>query len=199
MKHLFSLVALFTISAASAGEVNFKVPGMHCDGCTSSVKLALENLDGVEQVLVDLDSKEVVVRTDKESAVGRKSVAKAVETAGYDAEGIIVVEQDTADNLATLQGRMRAPLPTSAVSAYLMEDEDQGRSVLWVRLRVPPSLLPQWQDVLSEGETAVTVFSGKEVPLWPEQLEGFTVYEASALAPGALAAVHESGVILLRL
>ncbi len=38
-----------------------KIDGMHCDHCVKSVTKALESIDGVSKVKVDLETKEAII------------------------------------------------------------------------------------------------------------------------------------------
>lgn len=57
------------------------VTGMTCGHCTSTVGSAIEALDGVEDVAVDLDSGAVTISSDGE--LDHDAVEKAVGDAGY--------------------------------------------------------------------------------------------------------------------
>lgn len=64
--------------------VAFKVPDMTCGGCAASVRKALGAVDGVEEVQIDLATKDVrVVGSAKPDAL-RTAIAKA----GFEAEGL---------------------------------------------------------------------------------------------------------------
>lgn len=58
-----------------------KVKGMSCQHCVMSVTKALSQLDGVENVQVDLAKGEV--RFDNTKEVASSRIAKAIEEAGY--------------------------------------------------------------------------------------------------------------------
>ena len=61
----------------------YRVPGMHCAGCTRAVENELRQVDGVEQAAAELEGKTVIVTgTNLEDAVLRA----AIEEAGYEAE-----------------------------------------------------------------------------------------------------------------
>lgn len=60
----------------------FNVQNMKCGGCVSAVKKALEALDEVESVDVDLDAGKVTVEGDFDVA----SIAGVITAAGYPAE-----------------------------------------------------------------------------------------------------------------
>lgn len=57
------------------------VEGMSCGHCEKAVKAALGELDGVKNVLVNLDTKEVEV--EGENLVD-SSITEAIEEAGYE-------------------------------------------------------------------------------------------------------------------
>lgn len=63
------------------GEERIKVEGMSCQHCVSSVREALESLQGVRAVKVNLETGEVdFVRSE---GVSLERVREAVERAGY--------------------------------------------------------------------------------------------------------------------
>jgi copper chaperone CopZ len=62
--------------------VTYRVPGMHCGHCEAAVKEELAEVEGVEAVDVDLDSKVVTVRGTR---LSDDSLRAAIEAAGYDA------------------------------------------------------------------------------------------------------------------
>ncbi len=60
-----------------------KVEGMSCNHCKMAVEKALKGINGVENVQVNLDKKEVVVT----GSASRDHLAKAIKEAGYDVIG----------------------------------------------------------------------------------------------------------------
>lgn len=60
----------------------FSVPDMSCDHCRTTITEALEAIDDGAEVDVDMDSREVEVR----STAGNAAVLKALQDAGYPAE-----------------------------------------------------------------------------------------------------------------
>ena len=58
----------------------YTVPGASCGHCSSAISAQLAEVDGVEGVHVDLDTKTVTVR----GAVSREAVVAAIDAAGYD-------------------------------------------------------------------------------------------------------------------
>lgn len=61
-------------------ELTYTVPGVSCGHCVSTITEAVESVDGVEVVDVDLASKRVTVRGQPEDV----SVRAAITGAGYD-------------------------------------------------------------------------------------------------------------------
>lgn len=59
-----------------------KVKGMSCQHCVMSVTKALNQLEGIKDVQVDLAKGEVRFESTKEVASNR--IAKAIEDAGYE-------------------------------------------------------------------------------------------------------------------
>lgn len=60
--------------------LTFAIAGMHCGACVRRVTLALEKLDGVDVVNVNVGSAEV--RVSGEGA-GEKEIADAIERIGF--------------------------------------------------------------------------------------------------------------------
>ena len=61
--------------------ITLSVPGMTCGHCESAVKQEVGALDGVTDVAVDLDTKDVVVTG---SALDRDQIVEAIDEAGFD-------------------------------------------------------------------------------------------------------------------
>ncbi|MDI6763188.1 MAG: copper ion binding protein [Thermodesulfobacteriota bacterium] len=59
-----------------------KVKGMNCQHCVMSVTKALNQLNGVQNVQVDLEKGEVRFENTKE--VSKDEIAKAITDAGYE-------------------------------------------------------------------------------------------------------------------
>lgn len=71
----------------SAKEATMYVSGMSCSGCASKVEKALTDLEGVDQVTVDLDDNEVTVIFE-DGKITIEDLEKAVDSAGYTFEGL---------------------------------------------------------------------------------------------------------------
>jgi copper ion binding protein len=63
-------------------ERAFSVPGVSCDHCRAAIADEVGRLDGVREVLVDLDAKRVVVRG---ARLDDGALRAAIEDAGYEA------------------------------------------------------------------------------------------------------------------
>ena len=60
----------------------YSVPGVSCDHCRAAIAAEVGSLDGVRDVVVDLDAKRVVVRGERlDDAALRAAIAEA----GYEA------------------------------------------------------------------------------------------------------------------
>lgn len=66
-------------------DVTFKVKGMTCQHCVRAIQGALEPLDGVNAVFVDLQAGEVRVVYDPDQAEP-DAFKSAIEEEGYEAE-----------------------------------------------------------------------------------------------------------------
>ena len=59
------------------------VSGMHCEGCVSTVRNVIAEVDSAANVEIDLASGRVEVNSDTDQSV----IAAAIEDAGYDVVG----------------------------------------------------------------------------------------------------------------
>lgn len=64
--------------------VTISVDGMSCQHCVNSVEKALQNLEGIKSIQVNLDSKLVTL----EGEVSSELACKAIEAEGYNAKPI---------------------------------------------------------------------------------------------------------------
>jgi len=63
-------------------SLEFSVPGMTCGHCEAAVKQEVGAVDGVTDVVVDLDVKRVVVTG---TGLKRVLIVEAIDEAGFDA------------------------------------------------------------------------------------------------------------------
>ncbi len=65
--------------------VSYYVPGMSCEHCKRAITMALKDIEGVNNVNIDLEEKKVVIEYD-ETSVQTEKLIEAIEDAGYDIE-----------------------------------------------------------------------------------------------------------------
>jgi copper chaperone len=63
-------------------ELTYTVPGMHCGHCKAAVEREVSQLEGIDDVLVDLETKRVVVRGGR---LDDAAIRAAIDDAGYEA------------------------------------------------------------------------------------------------------------------
>jgi len=80
------LFLLLPLMLFAKDEVIIKVAEMHCPLCTTAVKKALKNVEGVESAKVTLETKLAVVVA--KDGIDDKVYLDAVKTTGY--EGVMV-------------------------------------------------------------------------------------------------------------
>lgn len=69
------------MNAETPNTTTYIVEGMSCGHCEAAVRHEVEKVHGVEDVAVDLSSKQVMVRGDFEDS----AVREAIDEAGYEA------------------------------------------------------------------------------------------------------------------
>ena len=65
--------------------VTMKAPDISCGNCVAHIEKDISELDGVESVKAEVDSKLVLVRYD-ETKLSQEKIAEAMNEAGYPAE-----------------------------------------------------------------------------------------------------------------
>lgn len=88
MKIFIMFILLICSCFASTISV-IKVEAMHCPLCTTAVKKAIKELDGIEKVSVILNTKEVTVTYNDKTNL--KDILTAIKTTSY--EGIEISTQ----------------------------------------------------------------------------------------------------------
>lgn len=68
---------------ASTKQISVTIGGMGCTGCANTIQNAIQDLDGVTEATVDLESDTATVTHDPE-VVSSDHFKEAVEKAGYD-------------------------------------------------------------------------------------------------------------------
>ena len=81
MRILVLFFIFFSFAISSQISV-FKVEGMHCPLCTTTVKQAISKLDGVDKVSARLNTKEVTVVYNEKVKV--EDILKAIKTTSYE-------------------------------------------------------------------------------------------------------------------
>lgn len=81
MKVIFLILFSFSLAFSSNISV-FKVEGMHCPLCTTAVKKAITQLNGVEKVSARLNIKEVTVIYDEKVKI--EDILNAIKTTSYE-------------------------------------------------------------------------------------------------------------------
>ncbi|MDX4060262.1 heavy metal-associated domain-containing protein [Aliarcobacter skirrowii] len=92
MRILVLFFIFFSFAISSQISV-FKVEGMHCPLCTTAVKQAIKELDGVQKVSARLNTKEVSVIYDEKVKV--EDILKAIKTTSY--EGVEIFTKSNED------------------------------------------------------------------------------------------------------
>ena len=64
--------------------INLSAPDISCGGCANAIRRALTNLNGVNEVTVDVATKTVTVQYE-ESTASRDGVVAALDRAGFPA------------------------------------------------------------------------------------------------------------------
>jgi copper ion binding protein len=66
---------------------HFLVPGVSCDHCVRAISQEVGALEGVQQVVVDLSTKNV--RIDHNESVSTEVLIKAINEAGFDEVSVL--------------------------------------------------------------------------------------------------------------
>ena len=64
-------------------EITLKINGMHCSGCSQRLEKALKNTDGIENAIVDFDSREAKVIYDA-CKVSTEDICEIVADVGFE-------------------------------------------------------------------------------------------------------------------
>lgn len=66
-------------------EVNLKIEGMHCTGCSTRLEKVLNNIEGVETAKVSLEGKKATIKYNEEET-NIENIKEAIEDAGFKGE-----------------------------------------------------------------------------------------------------------------
>lgn len=72
-------------------KIKITVEGMSCEHCVQNVVNSLNQLKGVEEVVVDLAAQHVVCSY-QENVLDQNQISEAIEEQGYDVGAIAVLE-----------------------------------------------------------------------------------------------------------
>ena len=89
MKILVSFLLFVNFLFASNISV-IKVEGMHCPLCTTAVKKAIKEIDGIEKVSAILNTKEVTVTYNEK--VKLEDILNAIKTTSYEGVEISTIQ-----------------------------------------------------------------------------------------------------------
>jgi len=79
---IFVLFFLFISSLFASNISVIKVEGMHCPLCTTAVKKAIKEVDGIEKVSAILNTKEVTVIYNEKTNL--QKILEAIKTTSYE-------------------------------------------------------------------------------------------------------------------
>lgn len=66
-------------------NIELKIEGMHCTGCSTRLEKVLNGLDGVSNASVNLEAKNAVIEFDS-SKITLEEIKETIEDAGFKAE-----------------------------------------------------------------------------------------------------------------
>ena len=69
--------------------VTYSVPAMHCDHCTDTIEMEVGELQGVQAVKADLNTKKVQITFD--TPASEQSIKALLSEIDYPAEGLITL------------------------------------------------------------------------------------------------------------
>ena len=69
--------------------VSYSVPAMHCDHCTHTIEMEVGDLQGVQAVKADLDTKKVQIMFD--TPASEQTIKALLTEINYPAEGLITL------------------------------------------------------------------------------------------------------------
>ena len=66
-------------------EVDLKIEGMHCTGCSTRLEKVLNNIEGVETAKVSLEEKKATIKYNEEET-NIENIKEAIEDTGFKGE-----------------------------------------------------------------------------------------------------------------
>lgn len=67
-------------------KVEYKVSGMHCNGCAASINRAVGRIEGIQKAEADFKKGSAVVEFDGKK-VSKEKIVETIENLGYKVEG----------------------------------------------------------------------------------------------------------------
>jgi len=80
-------------------EKSFKIQGMTCAACVRAVERAVNKVDGIDEVNVNLATEKMVVKYDEEK-VSENQIVETVKKAGYEA----LLDEDLKEVVIPVEG-----------------------------------------------------------------------------------------------
>jgi copper chaperone CopZ len=87
-KTILAMVLLAASAAAGAATIEMKVNGLVCAFCAQGIEKTLKTKPAVDEVIVSLKRKMVVVTTKKDQDVKDEELKKALTESGYEVKSI---------------------------------------------------------------------------------------------------------------
>ena len=66
-------------------EINLKIEGMHCTGCSNRLEKVLNNTDGIEKAKVNFEDKKATISFD-ETKINEEKIKETIEDSGFKGE-----------------------------------------------------------------------------------------------------------------
>lgn len=66
-------------------EINLKIEGMHCTGCSNRLEKVLNNTDGIEKAKVNFEDKKATISFD-ETKINEEEIKETIEDSGFKGE-----------------------------------------------------------------------------------------------------------------
>lgn len=154
-------------AASAPTEVRMNVGGMTCASCVSSVEKALNQLEDVDEVRVNLATERASVML-RPGAVGSRAdldqrisvLSAAIDSAGYQVRDILPVQLGSEDAAAPASRAVSAPQESSGSSlSARREQEARDWKIRWVSgaLLTIPIMIMQMGPAIFELEMSPTV------------------------------------------
>lgn len=88
MKKILGVLIMSLSMSAFAGEVNVKVSGMVCSMCAQGIQKKFSGQEAIEKLHVDMDAKEVHIKTKEGKDISDETIKTLITEAGYNVAAI---------------------------------------------------------------------------------------------------------------